>query len=420
MSHVDEGTIHAWLDGALAPEDPERAAFEAHIRECAECRDRVEAERRVRDRAAAVLEQVRPDNVRVEPFAKILAARRGAVAGSAAGAAREGPGAASGAGTPSDSNAVDGAEATPDITPRRTFRIPMAIAATLVLATTATWMARRIGRAPAQPRTAVEADAARAPALGGAEMNRVAPSAQNAPATLSAAPSEQKASAERGTAAADRQIAAGGFRAADSVAGLRAQARAQEPPPVLAIVEPPERSRAETRRIDSLARASGAAGAVGRNERVAQEGVAAGGELADAIADPFAARVLESTIDWQTVDAAEAARRLGRVPASIPDLAVDSLQAGAVEGRAVIRLVQTTIAGEHLELVQWAPVPASAITADERPKAAAPSPPVDAMAKRDDRASLASYRFAVPGGVVVLRGALPADSLAALARRVRQ
>ncbi len=35
MQHLDEGTIHAWLDGALTPE--EAARVEAHVRECAQC-----------------------------------------------------------------------------------------------------------------------------------------------------------------------------------------------------------------------------------------------------------------------------------------------------------------------------------------------------------------------------------------------
>ena len=35
MQHPDEGTIHAWIDGELSPE--EAAALEAHLKECAEC-----------------------------------------------------------------------------------------------------------------------------------------------------------------------------------------------------------------------------------------------------------------------------------------------------------------------------------------------------------------------------------------------
>ena len=35
MQHLDEGTIHSWLDGALPPE--EAARVEAHVRECPQC-----------------------------------------------------------------------------------------------------------------------------------------------------------------------------------------------------------------------------------------------------------------------------------------------------------------------------------------------------------------------------------------------
>ena len=35
MQHLDEGTIHAWLDGELSP--AERAEVEAHSAECAQC-----------------------------------------------------------------------------------------------------------------------------------------------------------------------------------------------------------------------------------------------------------------------------------------------------------------------------------------------------------------------------------------------
>src|SRR5213080_2198802 len=35
MQHLDEGTIHSWLDGALSPE--EAARVEAHVKECPQC-----------------------------------------------------------------------------------------------------------------------------------------------------------------------------------------------------------------------------------------------------------------------------------------------------------------------------------------------------------------------------------------------
>lgn len=35
MQHPDEGTIHAWVDGALTAE--EAAQIDAHVKDCAEC-----------------------------------------------------------------------------------------------------------------------------------------------------------------------------------------------------------------------------------------------------------------------------------------------------------------------------------------------------------------------------------------------
>ena len=35
MQHLDEGTIHSWLDGVLSAE--EAARVEAHVKDCAQC-----------------------------------------------------------------------------------------------------------------------------------------------------------------------------------------------------------------------------------------------------------------------------------------------------------------------------------------------------------------------------------------------
>jgi hypothetical protein len=83
MSHVDDGTLHALLDGALHAEDPELAAgVEAHLGRCADCRARLNAAAAVRDRAGQVLDLLdadpRPD------FQEVLARaghdRQGALA----------------------------------------------------------------------------------------------------------------------------------------------------------------------------------------------------------------------------------------------------------------------------------------------------------------------------------------------------
>ena len=58
MSHVDEGTLHAYLDGELPP--AERTALETHLADCATCRTTLTEERALRERASAVLGSARP------------------------------------------------------------------------------------------------------------------------------------------------------------------------------------------------------------------------------------------------------------------------------------------------------------------------------------------------------------------------
>lgn len=62
MSHVDEGALHAYLDGAL-DEYPiaEAERIRAHLDECAACAERLEVERAVRSDAHAILAQASPN-----------------------------------------------------------------------------------------------------------------------------------------------------------------------------------------------------------------------------------------------------------------------------------------------------------------------------------------------------------------------
>ena len=53
MSHVDEGTLHAYLDGALPP--AERSQVDAHLASCPECRERLAEARALIARADALL-----------------------------------------------------------------------------------------------------------------------------------------------------------------------------------------------------------------------------------------------------------------------------------------------------------------------------------------------------------------------------
>ncbi|MDX1673866.1 MAG: zf-HC2 domain-containing protein [Longimicrobiales bacterium] len=59
MPHVDDGTLHAFIDGALRAEEPERARqVAAHLETCADCRARLEEAAETRDRAAGILAAV--------------------------------------------------------------------------------------------------------------------------------------------------------------------------------------------------------------------------------------------------------------------------------------------------------------------------------------------------------------------------
>jgi hypothetical protein len=58
MSHADEGTLHAYLDGELSP--AERSRLDAHLAECPSCRDRLAEEQGLIERADRLLTLVAP------------------------------------------------------------------------------------------------------------------------------------------------------------------------------------------------------------------------------------------------------------------------------------------------------------------------------------------------------------------------
>jgi len=74
MSHVDEGTLHAYLDGELP--SPERAALESHLAQCATCRAQLAEERALLERSAALLGSARPVERAVPPFEQVRRATR--------------------------------------------------------------------------------------------------------------------------------------------------------------------------------------------------------------------------------------------------------------------------------------------------------------------------------------------------------
>ena len=69
MSHVDEGTLHAYLDGELP--STERSALEAHLAQCATCRATLDEERALLERATALLGSARPVEHEAPPLEQL-------------------------------------------------------------------------------------------------------------------------------------------------------------------------------------------------------------------------------------------------------------------------------------------------------------------------------------------------------------
>jgi hypothetical protein len=287
MSHVDEGTLHAYLDGELEGIQPgATATLEAHLAGCEECRARLEDARRVRERASRILEQAGAPPVDVPPFDVVLRRARGAH--SAPGAA--GPG-------------------------RRRPFLPLAWAASIALALLGGWwahdMARRTPPATVLFEAAVQAADAAAqpeaapPATGG--QDAPASAAPVAPPTPAQLRPGQRATGSEEVAATPSRLAE---RGAPSVAAPRTAARALD--------------AVAGERVQAFGAAQAAADA-----RRGEAARAPGG--ADAAAALVAADAAVAGA-WTPVDRAEAERRLGGKLILVEGLDVASIEA-ALAGR---------------------------------------------------------------------------------------
>ncbi len=66
MSHVDDGTLHAYLDGELAP--AEAQGVDAHLAQCPVCRERLDVERALITRAGELLSLAAPPERELPSF----------------------------------------------------------------------------------------------------------------------------------------------------------------------------------------------------------------------------------------------------------------------------------------------------------------------------------------------------------------
>jgi hypothetical protein len=352
MRHVDDGTIHAWLDEQIT--DPAEAAWiEKHFSECATCHARLTAESATIDRAQALLAQAAPSGER--PSFEALVARAGhAIA----------------------SEASD----TPVVRARRErMFLQAAWAASLALAVGLGWAARDLtGRDasdgfPAAAVTAPPAGTISAPA------ERVdAPRAATTPAT-----GAEGSNVPRRDAAARQRTETS--RSVDAAAPSAKQQAAPQTPPA-----PPQRAAADTQ-VEVAAPAQDSARSPAaettRVEASPPPTVApAAGALQETIsvtgnAGPLAATPVAT--EWRPLPRTEAAARTG-----MPLYGIDGLEpvltALSADG-ARVRTTYRLASGDAVELVQQRAAPgAPQVGADSQ--AVRPLAPIEVTRRAAARA----------------------------------
>ncbi len=298
MPHLDEGQLHAYLDGQ--PPDGMsggRSEVERHLAECAECRARLEVERRIRDQVQAVMRATGPAAISPPPFEAVLkrAAQQRA---------------------------------------RRSGTRPMvalAWAASLALAVTVGWYARSI--------MLVNTETGAAAGAGGAE---------------GALAAEQQVRAQGIEAAppAARQLA--------QAAPPREGAQPPQPAVGAGAVAPTAGPPAQSRDVANLAAAEAKAAADTEAERHMAEAPAPAAPPVAAMRQPAAARAAEPRVaapllaeqTWITVTPAEAERRLGGPLAIIPGLPSLGTSVYGSGESTVARTIQVLGPGQTIELVQ--------------------------------------------------------------------
>jgi hypothetical protein len=439
MRHVDEGALHAHLDGELATLGAARAAeVEHHLSACDDCRAALALARSERDRANAILRSAEPATEPIPGFDAVRARPP-----------------------------LPARDAVPR--PRRRG-VAIAWAASFAMALGVGWLARGGMRAhpaaevavlesraevAAAPARASDIERAEPPAASGADVEDApAASAQptlrrtttalppTVPENLPALPEPEIA-----VAAVSAEALARSIEQVDSASAAvhhdfvvrgtvtdehgRALAGAQVTVPTLGrgvlsneegryALSIPDTAVLDRDTLTVVVQLIGmerqshlvpvAPGHAEAQDFRMTEGVLAlesvvvtSGEIprtrAERRAAPAAARVADAGALWRPTTAAGAAQWLGRAPLRIPELEVLRWERGAVEGARMVRMTQRLESGEAVVLVQ---LPSGASAAAR----AAAAPAASASLSRD-------------GVEVLAESPLAADSLRALLERLR-
>ncbi|MBW3552658.1 MAG: zf-HC2 domain-containing protein [Gemmatimonadetes bacterium] len=390
MPHVDEGTLHALLDGALRAMDPEQAeAVEAHLESCAECRALAAEAAALRGRAGEVLSVLEPD---VAPdFEEVLvrAGTAGAVRGRT-GLARQARWTRGLAWAATIVIALGTGYLIRDrLVPER--------AASFSVEAPAESGARRSepgSQAPAAPRPETEQSIERTPPGdgGGADTPTAAgEEAEEVPAGVAGAAADVTTDAAVAQPEAERRT--------------RVAPAPPQPTPAVAAAQPAS-GAAEARAADERARESlvPVESAPALSDRVGQEPVALQ-EMAVVAASPApGARV---------VTPEEAAEVLGAPFLVLPRAEVTLVTVEPGEAGEVVVSLQRLAEGAVIRVTQGPerePAPLGR-PADARALSAAPARSMRMKAAADESDGSSTVRVRVSGAELVLEGALPPDVL---------
>ncbi len=387
MSHIDEGALHAYLDGEVS--EREREEIAAHLSACDERRPRLDEAAALRGTASELVAELEPGSVQTPAWREI------------------------------EERATARQRGTPG---RRLVRPSLAWAASIVIAFGIGWLARSSYlEAPASfrqpiaqgiPETAqpvttepvsdLDAVDAQPPSVEGAVDERLE-EAEGAQRSVARAKSQPEPTAADPTAAgrAAEQVAAPveADRERQLAADARRDQAAQAPPPG----EAADRLVADT----ALLQARGAVA-----EEVALEDEAPGEARAAALRANFEAAAEANETRFFAVQPEEATVWLGAQLRTLPDLGLKRVEVGpggrvaaGLSGLPAVRLVYEDAAGHEIVLIQQWIGPDAA--------AALPSTLIEPSGRN-------TYRWDDGRGYrLTLIGAVAADSLRALAARIR-
>lgn len=412
MPHIEDGTLHTYLDGECRP--AEREAVESHLSVCEACRARLSEARSEIESASGLLSQLEPGPVQGPTWPELeerAAARAGAGGRDTAGGRRRGWGPG------------------------------LAWAASVMIAFGAGWLAHSEGLVPvrstadgaaeAQPMETLPMQArlteAR-PTAGSAEAGGAAP-AEEALESKGAAPDRAPVSKGRTLAneAGDAASAKPSGAAAREKAATRDEPTEPAGPPVVSRGEtPPPGVMPKLEASRTSARADSGAALTEREQQMIDRDLQRiAGERRGAVpkairsglpvSEPMASQEGDLSGGFFAVGADGARNWLGAPLRTIPDLHLQSVEVGpatavegGISGRPAIRLVYADATGHVIALTQQFGPTTTAPDESAREPTLVVSP-----------SGLNVYRWSEGGYRLSLSGVLSGDSLKALADRVR-